>query len=40
MQNVEHNHNVQSHEIPYLNFDCWKVFATVNVSDDASLVHQ
>jgi hypothetical protein len=39
MQNVEHNHNVQSHEIPDLSLDCWRVFAAVNVSDDASPVH-
>jgi hypothetical protein len=39
MQNVEHNHNVQSHEIPYLSLDCWRVSIAVNASDDASPVH-
>jgi hypothetical protein len=40
VQNVEHSHNVQSHEIPDLSLDYWRrVFASVNVSDDASHVH-
>jgi hypothetical protein len=34
-----HSHNVQSHEIPYLNLNCWRVFATINASDDASPIH-
>jgi hypothetical protein len=34
-----HNHNVQSHEIPYLSLDYWRVSTTVNASDDASSVH-
>jgi hypothetical protein len=39
VQNVEHNHNVQSHGIPYLSLDYWRVSATVNASDDASPIH-
>jgi hypothetical protein len=39
VQNVEHNHNVQSHEIPNLSLDCWRVSVAVNASNDASHVH-
>ncbi len=39
MQNVEHNHNVQSHEILDLSLDYWRGSAVVNASDDASPVH-
>jgi hypothetical protein len=39
VQNVEHNHNEQSHEIPYLSLDCWRVSAVVNANDDASPIH-
>jgi hypothetical protein len=34
VQNVEHSHNVQSHEILDLSLDCWRVSA----ADDASPV--
>ncbi len=30
---------MQFHEIPHLSLDCWRVFATVNASDNASHVH-
>ncbi len=30
---------MQSLEIPDLSFDYWRVFATANASDDASLIH-
>ncbi len=39
VQNVEHSHNVQFHEIPDLSLDCWRVFAAINANDDASHVH-
>jgi hypothetical protein len=39
VQNVEHNHNVQSHEILDLSLDYWRGSAVVNASDDASPVH-
>ncbi len=39
MQNVEHSHNVQSHEIFDLSLDYWRVSAIVNATDDASHVH-
>jgi hypothetical protein len=39
VQNVEHSHNVQSHEISDLSLDYWRVSTVVNASDDASPVH-
>ncbi len=39
VQNVEHNHNVQSHEILDLSLDYWRVSAAIDVSDDASFVY-
>jgi hypothetical protein len=39
VQNVEHNHNVQSPEIPDLSLNCWRVSSAVNASDDVSHVH-
>jgi hypothetical protein len=39
VQNVEHSHNVQSHEIPDLSVDYWRLSAAVNAIDDASLAH-